>query len=237
MRILDSFQELDDALTAEIEARERQLEGLRQELTANSHFDDDCLMPLSEAATFSGGHTPSKAVTENYAEGQSGISWVTSKDVKVERLGVSQITLTQKGAEELRLYPAGTTVMVTRSGILRHYLPIASLTVESTVNQDIRCICAKEGVLDDYLFEVLKARADYMLRTFFNLGGTVDSIDFNRVKTMVVPIPSMEAQTCIVYALNPLEQLLVSLIAERDARRKQFEHYRDKLLSFLEKEA
>lgn len=235
VRILDSFQELDDALTAEIEVRERQLKELRLGLTDDSRFNEKQLMPLSRVALFSGGHTPSKVELDNYADGQSGISWITSKDVKRDYLGVSQITLTDKGAAGLKLYPVGTTVMVTRSGILRHYLPIASMSVESTVNQDIRCICPKEGVNADYVFEVLKARADYMLRAFFNLGGTVDSINFNRVKAMVIPVPDINEQLRIVDAIKPAERLLDLLRSERDVRRKQFAYYRDKLLTFPEK--
>ena len=58
----------------------------------------------------------------NYADGE--ILWVTSQDVKVDYLSDTTTKLSEKGASELKLYPAGTLLMVTRSGILRHTLPV-----------------------------------------------------------------------------------------------------------------
>ena len=93
---------------------------------------------LDELATFGGGHTPSMADESNYADGE--ILWVTSQDVKVDYLSDTTTKLSEKGASELKLYPAGTLLMVTRSGILRHTLPVSMLRKPSTVNQDIRTI-------------------------------------------------------------------------------------------------
>ena len=86
---------------------------------------------LSEVATFGGGHTPPMADPDNYEDGY--VLWVTSQDVKSNYLDRTTTQITEKGAKELTLYPAGSLVMVTRSGILRHTLPVAELRKPSTV--------------------------------------------------------------------------------------------------------
>lgn len=237
VRILDSMQELDDALSESIKFRAKQLDAARKALTDDSCFSDEKTTALKNVVTFGGGHTPSKADASNYAVGQEGINWMTSKEVKKEQLDSSLITLTKKGASDLKLYKPGTIVMVTRSGILRHHLPIAQLREPSTVNQDLKTIVAKDGVDQDYLFAVLMARADDMLRRFHNIGGTVDSIVFDRVKNMEVPIPSIEMQHSVVGKLKLMADLIECMKGELQARRKQFEYYRDKLLDFPEKVA
>ena len=108
---------------------------------------------LSEVATFGGGHTPSMADSDNYEDGC--VLWVTSQDVKSSYLDRTTTQITEKGAKKLTLYPAGSLVMVTRSGILRHTLPVAELRKPSTVNQDIRVILPQDTCCEGGYFSSL----------------------------------------------------------------------------------
>ncbi len=58
---------------------------------------------------------------------------------------------------------------------------------------------------------------------------------------MLIPIPSLEEQERIVAILDKFDALVndisQGLPAEIEARRKQYEYYRDKLLTFKEKAA
>ncbi|ERH33416.1 hypothetical protein HMPREF1550_00528 [Actinomyces sp. oral taxon 877 str. F0543] len=54
---------------------------------------------------------------------------------------------------------------------------------------------------------------------------------------MPVFCPPLEVQREIVRILDQFTALEAELEAELEARRKQYEHYRDRLLSFPEKEA
>ena len=80
----------------------------------------------------------------NYENGS--IPWITSQDVKSQRLDKTTTLITDKGAAELNLYPVGSLVVVVRSGILRHTLPVAELQKPMTVNQDIRVIVPTEAL-------------------------------------------------------------------------------------------
>lgn len=71
--------------------------------------------------------------------------------------------------------------------------------------------------------------------------GSQHNINAKKVKDFEIPIPSLEEQNRIVSILDRFESLTTSLQsgfpAEIAARRQQYEHYRDKLLTFKRKVA
>lgn len=61
----------------------------------------------------------------------------------------------------------------------------------------------------------------------------------DRLASIEIPVPSLETQQKVVDILDRFDALTTSLTdglpAEIEARRQQYEHYRDKLLSFPRK--
>ena len=55
------------------------------------------------------------------------------------------------------------------------------------------------------------------------------------VKKVKIPVPPLPVQCEIVRILDNFTELTAELTAEIEARQKQYEYYRDKLLSFEEK--
>ena len=70
-------------------------------------------------------------------------------------------------------------------------------------------------------------------------GGTVQSVPMGELKKIRIPVPSLQEQNRIVGVLKQLDDLCNDLTsglpAEIEARQKQYEYYRDKLLSFKER--
>lgn len=70
-------------------------------------------------------------------------------------------------------------------------------------------------------------------------GGTVKHILASKMKNVVIPFPPIEEQKRIVSTLDRFDKLCndisEGLPAEIEARRKQYEYYRDRLLSFEER--
>ena len=69
-------------------------------------------------------------------------------------------------------------------------------------------------------------------------GGTVKSIPMREMKHLQIPLPPVEKQDKLVEVISRFDKLCNDLSsglpAEIEARQKQYEYYRDKLLSFKE---
>ena len=78
------------------------------------------------------------------------------------------------------------------------------------------------------------------LNFYLNANKNVAAMTYIVLKTLVdfeVPVPPLEVQREIVSILDKFTQLEAELEAELEARRKQYEYYRDKLLTFKELDA
>lgn len=68
--------------------------------------------------------------------------------------------------------------------------------------------------------------------------GSQSNINAAMIKNYLIPIPPLEVQEKIVETLDKFDKLCNDLSeglpAEIEARQKQYEYYRDKLLSFKE---
>ena len=69
-------------------------------------------------------------------------------------------------------------------------------------------------------------------------GGTIQRLYNDNLKKIKIPIPPLAEQERIVAILDKFDALVndisIGLPAELNARRKQYEYYRDKLLTFNE---
>ena len=77
----------------------------------------------------------------------------------------------------------------------------------------------------------------YIQKTMFQ--GSVASIRRPMLNAFPVPVPPISVQERLINVLDNFEaicsDLNIGLPAEIDARQKQYEYYRDKLLTFKEK--
>ncbi len=157
---------------------------------------------LEEIAYFGGGKTPSTDVRSYWENGTN--LWVTSKDMKSSHIKDSKIKITDCALSQMTLYAKGTLLLVTRSGILRHSLPIAILDYPATVNQDIKTISCFSSNLNKFVLWAIKAQEELILKDFHKDGTTVDSIDFDKFKSLSLPIPPKEEQKRIISQIELL---------------------------------
>ena len=67
-----------------------------------------------------------------------------------------------------------------------------------------------------------------------SVGGTVKSIPMKELQQIEIPLPPLSVQQEIVRILDKFTQLEAELEAELDCRKRQYEYYRNKLLTFNE---
>ena len=92
-------------------------------------------------------------------------------------------------------------------------------------------------VVPKYYFHYMKAKfLLYIQKTMFQ--GSVASIRRPMLNAFPVPVPPLDVQNRIVNVLDNFEKICsdlnIGLPAEIEARQKQYEYYRDKLLTFAE---
>ena len=100
----------------------------------------------------------------------------------------------------MTLYERGTLLVVTRSGILRHTLPLSILEKPATVNQDLKTISPHIQELSEYLYVIIKANEHIILKEYHKDGTTVDSIDFDKFRCLPIPLAPIAEQKHIIAA-------------------------------------
>jgi type I restriction enzyme S subunit len=200
-------------------------------------------IPLKKLGTWYGGGTPSKTRDDFWENGT--IPWVSPKDMGRPIVDSSEDYITEAAIDgsSTRLVPANSVAIVVRSSILDKKLPTAFIPVPVTLNQDMKAVIPHENINTRYVAHLITSRGDDILRAARKTGGSVASIDSSKLYSFLIPIPcpsdpkrSMEIQGEIVRILDTFTELTTELTAELTARKKQYNYYRDKLLTFEEGE-
>ncbi len=151
-----------------------------------------------------GGGTPSKAHSEYYENGN--IPWVSSKDMKTDILTDSQVHINQLGIDNstAQLVPVNSVIMVIRSGILKHTLPVAINAVPITVNQDLKVFIPNNEILARFLAVQFKMHEKDILAGV--RAVTADNIEFNSLKQRELIVPPIEFQQKYVSFLEQIDK-------------------------------
>ncbi|MDR6482853.1 restriction endonuclease subunit S [Paraburkholderia terricola] len=182
-----------------------------------------------EEVTFAiGGGTPSKAEPKFWFGGT--IPWVSPKDMKARLITDSEDHVTEAALGRLSVVPAESVLVVVRSGILSHTLPVALTKVPVTVNQDMRAFVPLLDISPSYLAWQLIAMEQEILDKCSKDGTTVASIEGPSLARFPLRIAPVAEQTRIVAKLEELLSDLETGVAELKAARKKLQQYRQSLL-------
>lgn len=238
VKILDTFKALEAELEAELEARKKQYKFYRDQLLTFTERERVRWSPLSDIGTWTGGGTPSKRNPEFWSNGT--IPWISPKDMGGHEITSSQDLITSAAVKNssAKMVPEGSILLVTRSSILDHTFPINQALVDVTINQDLKAVTTDPSILPRFVLYYLRNSSQDILCTVRKTGGSVASLDTRKLFAFPIPIPPLEEQQRIVNILDQFDALVNDLTsglpAEIEARRKQYEYYRDQLLTFKE---
>lgn len=152
-----------------------------------------------------GGGTPNTGKPE-YWDGD--IPWVSPKDMKREIIGETEDYLTELGVKEsaTKIIPKDAVLIVVRSGILRHTIPVARNSVDVALNQDMKALIAKDFLRSDYLHYFIDGLQGGLLPLWSKPGCTVESIEIGYMQDTLLPLPPKDEQEQIVSFLSKATQ-------------------------------
>lgn len=236
VRILDKFTsleaELEAELKTELDSRKRQYEYYRDKLLSFDNVEGQEVewKKMSEVSFYPKTRIDASELSDN------------------SYIGVENLLKDKLGRMDSTVKPEGSVIQFVEKDILigniRPYLrKIWKSDCKGGTNGDVLCIRVKlpSEVSADYLFHILSSEKFFLYDIKNSKGAKMPRGDKSAVMDFEIPIPSLEEQHRIVSILDRFESLTTSLQsglpAEITARRLQYEHYRDKLLTFKRKGA
>ena len=260
VNVLDNFEkicsDLNIGLPAEIEARQKQYEYYRDKLLTFAETGNTILSRAEQSRALikllqyvfgyavvslqdvvknscSGG-TPKKGVSEYYEDGN--IPWLRTQEVVFRDICKTECFITESAVKNSAAkWIPENCVIVAISGATAGRCAINKIPL--TTNQ--HCLNLEvdpEMALYRYVYYCICAKQEELLVKKEGARGDLNS---TRILSLQIDLPSIEEQKRIISILDSFDSicndLTSGLPAEIEARQKQYEYYRDKLLSFEEK--
>ena len=238
VRILDNFTNLTAELTAELTARKMQYSYYRDNLLSFN-------MPVSKKKIGEITRVFSAARVHKNEWTQEGVPFYRSSDVISKFNGVENSR--GKAYISFDLYKRLSAksgkimkddILITGGGTIGIPYVVPSDEPIYVKDADLLCIQKSKEFNSRFLYH-------YFLSTEFRKylenithNATIAHYTISQIENTPVPLPPLDVQNRIVNVLDNFEKICsdlnIGLPAEIEARQKQYEYYRDKLLTFAE---
>jgi type I restriction enzyme, S subunit len=170
---------------------------------------------LKNLVHFQGGGTPSK---ENLEYWSGNIPWVSPKDMKTRLILDTADKITVEAVEQsaTNLVDPGAVLLVVRSGILNHSIPVAIAGTTVALNQDLKALIPRPEVLPKYLSYVIDGKQSPLLVEWRKEGATVESLELELIENSRFPVPPKSEQHAIVEFLDRETGKIDALVAKKE---------------------
>ena len=232
VRILDAFTAVTAELTAELNMRKKQYNYYRDQLLSFEEGEVEW-KTLGDENFFEvgSGGTPSKSKPEYWDDGN--IPWLKSESCNNEPVYFANNFITELGLSKssAKLLQKKTTLIALVGATI---FKTAFLEFPAATNQNIASIKSKkpEAVSDKFVFYYITNLYEVLKSEMRNYG----MLNLTTLRQFRIPIPHPEEQARIVAILDKFDALTNSITEglprEIELRQKQYEYYRDLLLSF-----
>ena len=230
VRILDNFTNLTAELTAELTARQKQYAFYRNKLLTFGKIEGARIerIPLGDIGSI----CMCKRILKCQTNTVGGVPFY-----KIGTFGKKADSyISQETFDEYRSkynFPKKGDVLISAAGTIGRTVVYDG---EPAYFQDSNIVWIDNDesiVLNSYL------RYCYELKPWkVSSGGTIQRLYNDNIAKAVITVPPLDVQNRIVNVLDNFEKICsdlnIGLPAEIEARQKQYEYYRDKLLTFAE---
>lgn len=240
VHILDDFTLLSAELSAELEARQKQYEYYMDKIFNNA--TQTKMVKLSDVlVSLKTGLNPRKFFQLDTSDangyyvtvrelGDRNVRYWESKD-RINQIGLSRIN--ERSNLEIN------DVLFSGTGTIGRVSIIEEKPEDWNVKEGVYILKPKIDLINP-VFLMYLMKSNYMRSIYSNyiVGSPVSSVPMKDLKNVEFDLPSIEEQEKIVRILDRFDKLCTDisegLPAEIETRQKQYEYYRDKLLTFKE---
>lgn len=235
VNVLDTFAKLEAELEAELEARRRQYKYYRDALLAFSDQDVPWAT-MAEVGEFFRGRRFTK---NDYVP--DGIGCIHYGDIYTQYGAATTATVSQVRsdmASALRFAKPGDLVIAGVGETVEDVGKAVAWLGEGEVAIHDDCFAFRHSLNPKFVSYYFQTAAFHAEKNKFVARAKVKRLSAESLGKLTIPVPPLDEQERIVAILDKFDSLVndleSGLPAEIKARRQQYEHYRDRLLSFRE---
>ncbi|HHF4432857.1 putative type-1 restriction enzyme specificity protein [Haemophilus influenzae] len=236
VKILDALTALTSELTSELILRQKQYEYYREKLLSEEELGKVGFewKTLGDVAKIQRGASP-RPISQYITDDPNGIPWIkigdTSLDSKYIENTAQKITI--EGAEKSRILKSGDFVMSNSMSYGRPYI----LKISGAIHDGWASISNFGNILNsDFLYYYLSSNT---VQSYWNgkiNSSSVSNLNSDIIKSLSIPIPTLNIQIEIAKTLDKFETLTNSITKGLplaiEQSQKRYEYYRELLLNF-----
>lgn len=189
---------------------------------------------IGDIANYRRGSFPQPYTNISFYGGNEAMPFVQVADIEDKGLKLRDETkqTISKIAQPKSVFVSKGTVICSIQGTIGR---VAITQYDSYVDRTI-------AIFESFKIDINKRFFSYCIQLKFGKekqfarGSTLKTITKDEFTKFRIPVPPLEVQREIVHILDDFTSLSAELEAELEARKKQYEYYRDKLLNFDETE-
>jgi len=168
---------------------------------------------LGAVATFIGGGTPSRAVPEYFT---GPLCWATSKDMKDRFLDDTEEHVTDEAVRNsaTKLVSPGTILVVVKSKVLMHRLPVAITRVQTCFGQDLKGIALDDSCTPSYVATTLRVNEEWLLKRA--RGINTEGLTLDHLRRFPLLLPPISLQNRFAQCADKVELLRQRLSTSLD---------------------
>ena len=234
VHILDKFTLLTAELTAELTARRKQYEYYRNYILNNVKAEKK---ELSDVCDFLRGPFGSSLKKEYFKE--SGYVVYEQQHAIYQKLDFRYFIDADKFSQLKRFEVKPGELIVSCSGTIGKVFVIPENAPKGIINQALLNLKPKDFVKAKYIKYFFENTLGEVLNNSARGGAIKNVPSVGELKKIKIYIPCKDEQKKIISTLDRFDKLCNDITsgipAEIEVRQKQYEYYRDKLLTFKEK--
>ena len=236
VKILDKFTDYVTELTTELTLRQKQYNYYRDKLLS---FEEEVqIKKLSELATIKARIGWQGLTKKEYLEtGEYYLVTGTDFVKGTVNFNTCHFVEEKRFFQDKNIQLKEEDVLVTKDGTLGKVAYITNLPGPTTLNSGVFVVRKNsDEILSRYLYHYLNSPYLMNFAQSKLTGGTIKHLNQNVIVELPIPIPDLDKQKEIIYILDSFNSIVNNLEnglpKEIELRQKQYEYYRDKLLTF-----